>query len=409
MAFHLSFCGGPEKGRTVDLTPGQTAVLGRGEDCDIQVADPRASRVHCRLEVSGDSVVLVDAGSTWGTKLNGSPVKQQRLKPGDMFELGETQIRLASGSEAKRTLPPSGAKPVNSGEGKATVLDKLVGTTMVRYTVGTVIDSGRSGVVFRAIDTKYDRPVALKVLWPELTHNDREVDRFVRAIKTMLPLQHENIVRLYGAGVTDGYCWMAMELVEGESLADVIKRLGVGGMLEWEPVLRASVQIAQALEVAFEHKIVHRNITPSNVLIRSKDRVAKLADLMLAKALEGPMAESITRAGEIVGELAYMSPEQTTGQTDLDCRSDIYNLGATCYRMLTGHTPAEGKNAADTIRKIQSEVPPNPTKYQLSIPALFEGVVMKMLAKNRDERFANPTLLVKDLKRAAKFQGLADV
>ncbi len=200
-----------------------------------------------------------------------------------------------------------------------------------------------------------------------------------------------------------------MELVEGESLADVIKRLGVGGMLEWEPVLRAAVQIAQALEVASEQKIVHRNITPSNILIRSKDRVAKLADLMLAKALEGPMAESITRAGEIVGELAYMSPEQTTGQTDLDCRSDIYNLGATCYRMLTGHTPAEGKNAADTIRKIQSEVPPNPTKYQLSVPALFEGIVMKMLAKNRDERFANPTQLVKELKRAAKFQGLSDV
>jgi serine/threonine protein kinase len=365
--------------------------------------------VHCRLEVGSDSVVLVDAGSTWGTKLNGSPVKQQRLKPGDVIELGETQIRFVSGSEAKNTLPPAGAKPAKSGEPKGTSLDKLVGTTIVRYTVGTVIDSGRSGVVFRAVDTKYDRPVALKVLWPELTHDDREVDRFVRAIKTMLPLQHENIVRLYGAGVTDGHCWMAMELVEGESLADVIKRLGVGGMLGWEPVLRAAVQISQALEVASEQKIVHRNITPSNILIRSKDGVAKLADLMLAKALEGPMAESITRAGEIVGELAYMSPEQTTGQVDLDCRSDIYNLGATCYRMLTGHTPAEGKNAADTIRKIQSEVPPNPTKYQLSVPALFEGIVMKMLAKNRDDRFASPTVLVKDLKRAAKFQGLTDV
>ena len=88
--------------------------------------------------------------------------------------------------------------------------------------------------------------------------------------------------------------------------------------------------------------------------------VAKLADLMLAKALDGPMAQSITRAGEIVGELPYMSPEQTTGITDLDCRSDIYNLGATCYRLLTGHTPAEGKNAAETIRKIQNEGRPIP-------------------------------------------------
>lgn len=180
-------------------------------------------------------------------------------------------------------------------------------------------------------------------------------------------------------------------------------------MLDWERVMRAAVGISQALEVAFEHKIVHRNITPSNILIRSKDGVAKLADLMLAKALEGPMAQSITRAGEIIGELAYMSPEQTTGQTDIDCRSDIYNLGATCYRMLTGHTPAEGRNAAETIRKIQNEAPAKPTKYQLSIPPLFEGLILKMIAKNRDDRFENPTLLLKELKRVAKFQGLTDV
>ncbi len=331
------------------------------------------------------------------------------FETGRHHRAGETQIRLVSGTEAKKTLPPHHGQAGKKWRAEGQALDKLVGTTLVRYTVGSTIDSGRSGVVFRAVDTKYDRPVALKVLLPELTQDEREVERFVRAIKTMLPLQHENIVRLYGAGVTDGYCWMAMELVEGESLADVIKRIGVGGMLEWEPVLRAAAQIAQALEVAFEHKIVHRNITPSNVLVRSKDRVAKLADLMLAKALEGPMAQSITRAGEIVGELPYMSPEQTTGQTDLDCRSDIYNLGATCYRLLTGHTPAEGKNAADTIRKIQNEAPANPTKFQLSIPPLFEGVVLKMLAKNREDRFANPTLLLKDLKRVAKYQGLSDV
>jgi len=405
MAYQLVICNGPEKGRTVDLPPGKTLVVGRGEDCDVQLADPRASRVHCKLQVDDDSVVLIDAGSTWGTRLNGSSVKEQKLKSGDVIELGETQIRLSSGTE---TLPPGTTKPPKS-ERRDNPLTKLVGTTLVRYTIGSLIDSGRTGAVFRAVDTKHDRPVALKVLWPELTQDTREVERFVRAIKTMLPLQHENIVRLYGAGVSDGYCWMAMELVEGESLADVIKRLGVGGMLAWEPVFRAAVDVTQALEVAAEQKIVHRNITPSNVLIRSKDKVAKLADLMLAKAMEGPMVESITRSGEMVGELPYMSPEQTTGTQDIDGRSDIYNLGATCYRVLTGHLPAEGRNAADTIRKIQNELPPKPTKYQLSIPPLFEGVVMKMLAKNRDDRFANATVLLKELKRVGKFQGLADV
>jgi serine/threonine protein kinase len=407
MAYQLVICNGPEKGRTVELPAGKTLILGRGEDCDVQLADPRASRVHCKLQIADDGVVLTDAGSTWGTRLNGAPVKdQQRLKAGDVIELGETQIRLGSGLE---TLPPGAAKTPKSEGRRDNPLSKLVGTTLVRYTVGSQIDSGRTGAVFRAVDTKNDRPVAIKVLWPELTQDTREVDRFVRAIKTMLPVQHENIVRLYGAGVTDGYCWMAMELVEGESLADVIKRLGVGGMLEWEPVFRASVGISHALEVAEQHKFVHRNITPSNILIRSKDKVAKLADLMLAKAMEGPMVQSITRSGEMVGELPYMSPEQTTGSDDIDGRSDIYNLGATCYRVLTGHAPAEGKNAADTIRKIQNEKPTKPTKYQLSIPPLFEGIVLKMLEKNRDDRFANASLLLKELKRVGKFQGLEDV
>ncbi len=407
MAYQLVICNGPEKGRTVELAAGKTLVVGRGEDCDVQLADPRASRVHCKLQVADDGVTLTDAGSTWGTRLNGVAVKdQQRLKAGDVIELGETQLRLGSGIE---TLPPGAAKAPKVEGRRDNPLTKLVGTTLVRYTVGSQIDTGRTGAVFRAIDTKHDRPVALKVLWPELTQDTREVDRFVRAIKTMLPVQHENIVRLYGAGVTDGYCWMAMELVEGESLADVIKRLGVGGMLDWEPVFRAAIQISKALEVAEQHKFVHRNITPSNVLIRSKDKVAKLADLMLAKAMEGPMVQSITRSGEMVGELPYMSPEQTLGSDDIDSRSDIYNLGATCYRVLTGHVPAEGKNAADTIRKIQGEKPTKPTKYQLSIPPLFEGIVLKMLEKNREDRFGNASLLLKELKRVGKFQGLEDV
>jgi serine/threonine-protein kinase len=180
-------------------------------------------------------------------------------------------------------------------------------------------------------------------------------------------------------------------------------------MLEWQPVMRAALHIAQALEVASEHKIVHRNITPSNVLNRTKDRVAKLADLMLAKALEGPMAHSVTHAGELVGELPYMSPEQTTGQKEIDARSDLYNLGATCYRLLTGRAPAEGRNPAETILKIQNEPPEKPTKFQLSIPPLFEGVVLTMLAKKPDDRFATPTVLVKELKRVAKFQGLTEI
>ena len=263
--------------------------------------------------------------------------------------------------------------------------------------------------MFRAVDTKHNRPVALKVLSPELSAQEEEVQRFVRAIKTMLPIKHENLVKLHGAGVTDGYCWMAMEFVEGESLAQVIERIGIGGMLDWQNAFRPALHVTRALEVAYEHQIVHRNILPTNILIRTEDRVTKLGDLMLAKALEGTMAETITKAGELVGELVYMSPEQTIGSKDIDCRSDIYNLGATIYRLLTGRPPFEGSSPAETIRLIQNGELEKPTKFQLSIPPMFEGAVLKMLAREVDLRYQNPTQLIRDLDRVAKYQGLTDV
>jgi len=411
MSFYLTFLQGPDKGRTVNLEAGQKLVLGRGDDCDVQVLDPHVSRSHCRIDVHEDGAKLTDAGGRYGTRVNGASIREHRLKSGDVIEIGESLIRFGDDSAAAAaTMQPQAArgKPVAKVVKRPTDgrLESLVGTTLVRYEIGEPIARGQSGMIFRAIDTKHNRPIALKVLWPELARDETEVQRFVRAIKTMLPIKHENIVRLRGAGVTDGYCWMAMELVEGESVAQLIERIGVGGMLDWESAFRIARDIAQALEVAHENKIVHRNITPQNILIRSSDKVAKLGDLMLAKALEGSMAESITRPGQLVGELFYMSPEQTTGETAVDCRSDIYNLGATIYRLVAGRVPFEGRNAAETILKIQNDEPEPPTKYQLSIPPLFEGVIMQMIARSRDQRYANPAALIKDLARVAKFQGM---
>ena len=415
MAYHLMFTKGPEKGRTVDLEPGRTLVMGRGDECDVQILDPHVSRDHCRIEVQSNKTLLSDSGGKYGTRVNGASIREHHLQPGDVIELGETLIRFGDSTAAAAvTLQPPGARPPGGAAPRGKVpsdprLENLVGTTLVRYQIGEPIARGRSGMIFRAVDTKHNRPVALKVLWPELSRDETEVQRFVRAIKTMLPIKHENIVALHGAGVTDGHCWMAMELVEGESVAQLIEKIGVGGMLDWESAFRIALHVARALEVAHEHKIVHRNITPQNILIRKADKVAKLGDLMLAKALEGSMAESITRQGELVGELPYMSPEQTTGQTDIDCRSDIYNLGATLYRLVAGRVPFEGRNAAETILKIQHDEPERPTRYQLSVPPLFEGVILQMIARNRDVRFANPAALIKDLARVAKFQGLTSI
>src|SRR5262249_37360061 len=135
----------------------------------------------------------------------------------------------------------------------------------------------------------------------------------------------------------------------------------------------------------------------------TRDKHVLLGDLMLAKALEGQLAEAITRPGEMLGDIRYMAPERTLGTEGIDGRSDIYSLRALVYALLTGRPPFDGATLGDKIKKIRSAEPEKPKKYQMSIPELFEGVVLKMLAKRPEDRFQTATDLLKDLKRIAKF------
>jgi serine/threonine protein kinase len=133
----------------------------------------------------------------------------------------------------------------------------------------------------------------------------------------------------------------------------------------------------------------------------------KLGDLMIAKALGGALAEQITRPGQIVGEVAFMSPERTRGLAEVDGRSDIYGLGATVYALLSGRPPFEGKTLIEMITRIRQTEPVPPTKFQMSIPSAFEGIVLKMLAKRPEDRYATADRLVAELERVGKSQGMA--
>jgi serine/threonine-protein kinase len=261
-------------------------------------------------------------------------------------------------------------------------------------------------MVFHATDTKDNRSVALKVLLPEFSRNEEEMQRFVRAMKTMLPLRHPNLIALYGAGKTGGYCWVAMEYIAGENLTQVIQRIGVAGMLDWRHAFKVAVHIGRALAYAHEQQIIHRNVTPKNVLLEATTKVAKLGDLMKAKALEGALAQQITRPGELIGDVAYMSPERTRGTTDIDGRSDLYGLGATVYALLTGHPPCQGSTLVEKITRIRQEAPVKPSKSQMSIPSAFEGVVLKLLAKRPEERYQTAEAMLKDLERVGRLNGV---
>jgi serine/threonine-protein kinase len=313
---------------------------------------------------------------------------------------------------AAETLQPTPRRKASAASPKPVVLPaerlgELSGTVLAHFQVGPVLARGRSGVVFRARDVERERDVALKVLRPEFSRNAKEMQRFIRAMKTMLPLRHPNLVTLYGAGKKGPYCWIAMEYIEGESLTKVIQRIGVAGMLDWRHAFRIAVHLARGLQFAHEQHVVHRNLTPQNVMVRSDDKLAKLGDLMLAKALEGTLAENITRPGEILGDVCYMSPERTRGIEEVDERSDLYSLGALIYALLTGHPPFEGYSMVETITQIRQATPEKPRTFQLSIPERLEGTVLTLLAKRPENRFQTATELLADLERIAKYQGLS--
>jgi serine/threonine protein kinase len=406
MPFMLQIISGPHKGRFLLVEEGSPLLLGRSRHAETRLEDPSVSRVHCEIELEDGQVLVTDLESAAGTFINGQRITEQVLRPGDVLQIGESRMRLhATGvptSAEAPTVLPKGSTPLPSLSRER--LGELSGKTLSHYQVGRQIARGQSGLIFQATDFKDDRTVALKVLWPGGSNNT-DMRRFVRTARTLVPLKHPNLVAFRGAGKTGPYCWLAMELVEGDSLEQVIERIGVAGMLDLRIAFRVAIHLARALEYAHGQGIIHRNLTPRNVLIQSADKVTKLGDLMLAKALEGNLAEQITKPGEILGDLRYMAPERTRGATDVDGRSDQYSLGALVYALLTGRAPFDGATLVDKVTKIRNEAPVPPRKYQMSIPEQCQAVVLKLLSKKPEDRFETASELHRELERVAKVNG----
>lgn len=407
MQRQLIVISGPDKGRTFPLADGQTLTIGRGQASNTQINDPRMSRIHCRITIDGGKALLADAGSTGGTRVGQTQVTDHQLKPGDTFRVGDTEIRYTlSGTQDQATLGGDTAfgRPKPKPKGKQ--LQDLVGETFADYRLDSIITMGNSGMVFKGTDTKRDRPVAIKVLAPDLTNSEEQKERFVRAMKTMLPIKHPNIVPLYNAGKKGPFCWAAMEFIEGESIASVIDRIGIEGMLDWRAAWRVAVHVARALSEAADNSIIHRNVTPNNILQRSSDKVCLLGDLVLAKAMEGTLAKQVTQPGQLIGDVPYMSPERTRDSNLADCRSDLYALGATLYALLTGRPPFEGDSLPLLVQQVREAAPRPPKEFQLSVNDKFQDVVMQLLAKRPDDRYQTPRDLLKDLNRIGMFNSL---
>ncbi|MCG8649092.1 MAG: serine/threonine-protein kinase, partial [Pirellulales bacterium] len=281
-AWKLVVSAGPDQGRVYPMVDQANLVIGRGSDSDTKIRDPRLSRIHCELRRSGGDWILLDRGGAGGTYLDGIRVDSpQVVAHGATLKIGDSQLRLqrddildsetiAPETESKPTTPPNAAP---AGQVPATrQIAQLEGEIFLRFRLDKLVSDGKNSVIFKGVDTKRDRDVAVKILKPQMTTSEVQRERFIRAMRTMLPVKHPNIVRTRKAGRTGPYCWAAFDWVDGISVAELIDQIGVSGMLDWKEVWRVAVHIGRALEEASKRQIVHRNVTPSNLLRRGLDR-----------------------------------------------------------------------------------------------------------------------------------------
>ena len=270
------------------------------------------------------------------------------------------------------------------------------------YQLVRKLGQGGMGAVYEAVQTKLDRKVALKVLAQKLTSDSTFLERFQREAKAAAALNHPNIVQVYDIGEDRGIHFFAMELVDGESVQDRLKREGKLP-LDWS--LHIVRSVAEALRFAGEHQIIHRDIKPDNIMLTKGGHV-KLADLGLAKKLGGDTV-GVTQTGAGMGTPYYMAPEQAEDARSVDHRADIYSLGITLLHLLTGKRPFEGESAYNII--IGHVNKPLPTGEQLGtpLPAAVESVIRKMCAKEPGDRYQDYDSLVADLQKAQQGAGTA--
>jgi eukaryotic-like serine/threonine-protein kinase len=264
------------------------------------------------------------------------------------------------------------------------------GTKLGPYEIVGPLGAGGMGEVYRARDTRLDRDVAIKVLSGHFVSSPSLKERFEREARTISQLSHPNICALYDVGSQDGFDYLVMECLEGETLADRLLR----GPLTLEEVLRYGAQVAEALDKAHQQGVVHRDLKPGNIMLTKSG--AKVLDFGLAKQAQTKNASSsaltamttpkaLTVEGTIVGTFQYMAPEQIEG-AEADARSDIFALGCVLYEMATGKRAFAGKTQASVIASILATEPAPLTQAAPMTPPALERLVRYCMAKDREER-----------------------
>jgi protein kinase-like protein/FHA domain-containing protein len=367
--------------RTVELPQSGTLVLGCAPERAGFVLDGQGvDEAHCAIgrTKEGDWAVK-DLGSQHGTMLNGQRVTAARLKLGDQLVLGSRRLEVKNAAAA---VPVVGtARPSDAPK-------RIAG-----YRIERLIGKGAMGSVYLAVQESLRRPVALKVLPPKLAADRDFVLRFQAEARAAAALSHPNVVVVYDVGEETGQHYLSMEFMAGGSLE---QKLAAGGPLPWKAVLSVLGDAAAGLAYAESKGIVHRDIKPANLMYSGTGTV-KIADLGLATTIEQEASEAVD-GRKVFGTPHFIAPEQARGQA-VDHRSDLYALGATAYRLLSGKTPFEGATTREILRALQNDAPRPLHELVPELPGELEAVVTRLMEKAPEARYPTAESLRRECER----------
>jgi len=391
----------PERGR---LTIGSSS-----DRADFVISAQGVAEIHCIIARTKDGDWAVqDMGSDFGTLLDGQRVDVARLRAGQTLLIGSASLNIVDlAGDAEEVSPkepaeavlteeplPEAAPPAETPEASTPADAVPTGEAgfleVPGYSIQETLGRGGMGAVFRARQDRLHRDVALKILSPRYAADTEFVRQFHREAQAAAALNHPNVVTVYDVGEAGGTHFLAMEYMDNESLEELLNR---EGRLAWKSVAELLLGAARGLVYAESRGIVHRDIKPSNLMLNSAGQI-KIADLGLAQHGDDDSGD-----GRVFGTPHFMPPEQIRGDT-VDRRSDIYSLGATGYRLLSGYTPFEGVNSREILRAVLKEDFEPLSAHVSGVPTELTDLIERMIAREPADRPQSAESVVSHLEAA---------